>query len=241
MTNGVLIFKGMKVGFLAGDLQISIDDAGSRKSTAILSSAYNVLPIWLRVAHDNLNQAKRASDAIVTKWDKAIDDERKELLISELTTSLQVFISCGIVLDALYDQLYPYAKISDSDRNAWTKNKTGRAKQIAEVIRRAYKLDNKIFKKFRQNICEIIKYRDLAVHPSNELKNTCPRPDIPVGVDWKFSIYRFPNSERCYVAIIEMFEYLYKKKGDNKHVIKLTETIFEALRELMLIKKEFET
>ena len=45
MTNGIVIFRGMKVGVLPGDLKISVGDDGSLESTLILSSAYNVLPI----------------------------------------------------------------------------------------------------------------------------------------------------------------------------------------------------
>jgi hypothetical protein len=59
MTNGVLIFAGMQVGVLSGDLKIEINPAGASGSTFILSTAYNVLPVWLRIAHDQLLQAKR--------------------------------------------------------------------------------------------------------------------------------------------------------------------------------------
>lgn len=51
------------------------------------------------------------------RWDNANDSEKKGLLITELEPSLQVFVSCGIALDALYDQLRPYAKLSQDDIN----------------------------------------------------------------------------------------------------------------------------
>ena len=236
MSIGVLVFEGMKVGFLPGDFKISLDESDEAKSHAILSTAYNVLPIWLRVARDNLNQSKTASNDIEKNWNNADDSERKELLITELEPSLQVFVSCAIVLDALYYQLRPYAKLSQNDTNKWRDNRTGRAKQIAEVIRRVYKLDKDIFKQFRQNISEIIKYRDLAVHPSLELKNSSSRPDIPVGVDWKFAMYRYPNSERCFVSTIGMLRYLHKNKCDEKGVLETMENVFKALHELKVIE-----
>ena len=40
ISMGVLIFKGMKVGFLPGDFQISLDKSGNANSHAILSTAY---------------------------------------------------------------------------------------------------------------------------------------------------------------------------------------------------------
>lgn len=235
MAIGVLIFEGMKVGFLPGDMQISIDKAGIPKSHAILSTAYNVLPIWIRIAHDNLKQSKNASIGIPNNWNKLNDEKRKELLIAELEPSLQVFVSCGIVLDCLYDQLREYAKITDDEIKKWRENKTSRDKQIAEVIRRVFNLKPKIFKNIAQNIREIIKYRDLAVHPSHELKNACNRPDIPVGVDWKFSVYRYSNSEKCYTATIEIVKYLFKIGNKNDKVTTLINNIFKALRELKVI------
>ncbi|MBA3572851.1 MAG: hypothetical protein H0W34_12970 [Pyrinomonadaceae bacterium] len=105
---------------------------------------------------------------------------QKAILLAELTPSMQVFVACGTALDALYEQLKPFAKISEEDIKIWRENKTSRAAQIAEIIRRVYKLNKDIFKAFRNNIKSIIKYRDEAVHPTHEIKRTCTRPDVPV-------------------------------------------------------------
>jgi hypothetical protein len=58
MTSGVLVFEGMTVGILPGDLKISLDESGSVNSKAILSTAYNVLPIWLSIASDQLRHCR---------------------------------------------------------------------------------------------------------------------------------------------------------------------------------------
>src|SRR6185437_376802 len=102
MTNGVFVFAGMKVGILPGDLKIEVSESGAVKSTLILATAYNVLPIWLRIANDQYLGAKHASEAIPAEW-TSDDDANRELLIAELNPSLQVFVACGIALDALYD------------------------------------------------------------------------------------------------------------------------------------------
>jgi hypothetical protein len=83
-------------------------------------------------------------------------------------------------------------------------NKTPRDAQVAEIVRRVYRLEPAMRAKFKQNLSEIFKYRDLAVHPSSELKRTCTRPDIPVGIDWKFSTYRYTNAEKCFRATMGM-------------------------------------
>ncbi len=71
MAEGVLIFEGMRVGVLPGDLKIEVGEDGSTNARLILSTAYNVLPIWCRVALDDLRLARQASDAVKAGWSAA--------------------------------------------------------------------------------------------------------------------------------------------------------------------------
>jgi hypothetical protein len=232
----VLIFEGMKVGVLPGDLTIHIDESGQTHSNVVLSTTYNVLPLWLRIAHDNIILAHQANNNVKNNWDEDPVNQ-KSLLINELTSSIQVVIACGISLDSLYDQLRPHAKITQIDIDAWKENRTKRSSQICEVIRRVYKLNNETFKGFRKNIKSIINFRDQAVHPDNSIKRSCNRPDIPVGVDWRFSAYRYENAAICYRQTMEMLIYLYEKKSGNTPVDSEMEHIFKSLMELGLISK----
>jgi hypothetical protein len=227
----------MTVGILPGDMQISVGEDGAIASKLIVSTAYNVLPIWLRVASDQLHQAKSANDALKQSWGDN-DASNRELLISELEPSLQVFVACGIALDCLYDQLKPHAKLAPVTIDAWKQNRTGRAKQILEVIRRVYRLDNTNTKGFGMHIEEIIQFRDRAVHPSLDLQRTCTRPDVPVGVDWKFAAYRFTNSQICFEATMRMLIHLYEKASGIVELDAQFDTIFEALEELKLISRK---
>ena len=150
---------------------------------------------------------------------------------------MQVFVSCGIALDALYDTLRPFARISEQDIEAWRNNKTSRAKQIGEIFRRTHKLNSQILKDFRRCIEHIIKYRDKAVHPSLELQNACERPDIHVGVDWKFAAYRFSNAESCMTNTINMIVYLHENGSGIKEVDNSLLNIVEALLELGVVQR----
>jgi hypothetical protein len=236
VTNGVLVFEGMTVGFLPGDLTISVDESGSISSKAILSTAYNVLPIWLRIAKDQLQQAKQASEAVATNWDEN-DDAKRELLMAELRPSMQVFVACGIALDALYDQLRKFAGVTRADIQAWKKNKTARSTQIMEVIRRVYKLKAQETVAFKQSTTEILKFRDIAVHPSLELKQTCTRPDIPVGVDWKFSAFKYSNAAQCFAGTMNMLMHLYERRSGVKDADQQMENIVKALEQLNVVHR----
>lgn len=235
MPTGVLIFKGMKVGVLPGDFTISVNENGETDSKLVLSTAYNVLPLWLRAAYDHSKQSKIASENIASNWSEDVDEQRR-LLIAELVPSIQVFVCCGIALDALYDTLRPHAKITSQEIQEWKTNGTSRPKQIIEVVRRTFKLKQDILKSFSGCITQVIKYRDMAVHPSLELKNACARPDLNVGVDWKFSAYRFSNAEWCLVNTINMIVYLYEHKAGVNVIDESISNIIDALEELKVVQ-----
>lgn len=232
----VLIFEGMKVGILPGDCTISVDEAGNTDARLVLSTSYNVVPLWLRIAHDNVLLSHKASTDIKDKWNEDAENQ-KALLLAELTPSMQVFVACGTALDALYEQLRPFAKISQPDINAWRDTKTSRAAQIAEIIRRAYKQEKSAFNAFKLNIKSIVQFRDQAVHPTHEIRRTCTRPDISVGVDWRFSAYRYDNAAIAYRRTMEMFIHLHENPAAEKKVTENMENIFKALRELGLVSE----
>jgi len=71
------------------------------------------------------------------------------VLDREAYASIQVFVACGTALDAFYEQLRPFAKIGKADIEVWRDNKTSRAAQIAEIIRRVYKLEKDVFAAFK--------------------------------------------------------------------------------------------
>lgn len=237
MAEGVLLFKGMKVGILDGDFTITTDENGGVSSKVILSTAYNVIPVWLRVAHDNFLLAKNSYDELKKNWSEDSDNQRA-LLIAELAPSMQVIVSCAIAFDALYDLLKPHANLSETLISTWQKNKTGRAVQIATVINRVYKLNNADSKEFRKIISEIIKFRDMAVHPSYELKNSLTRADLNIGVDWKFAVFKYLNAATCIDSTLKLFTYLIEKKCKNERVVKEMVNILEALIELGVLSKK---
>jgi hypothetical protein len=125
-----------------------------------------------------------------------------------------------------------------ADIQRWKDYKTNRAVQITEVMRRVYRLDTKVLGNFSQNSSEITKYRDMAVHPSLELKRACSRPDIPVLVDWKFSTYRHSNAEQCFGSTMKMLVYLYERKSGNSDVDQQMEDIIVALQQLHVVRRQ---
>ena len=181
--------------------------------------------------------AKAAFEDITHQWEDNANKQRA-LLLAELTPSIQTFVACGIAFDAFYEQMRPFAKISEAEVAAWKKNKTRRSAQMAEVIRRVYKLHGEPFREIQTIVKETIKFRDLAVHPSHKIQRACNRPDIPVGLDWRFCAFRYKNAVVCYKNILQIFTYLHKKrKSPEEKVNANMEAVFEALEEMGLTSK----
>ncbi len=62
--------------------------------------------------------------------------------------------------------------------------------------------------------------------------------DPPPGrllVDWKFSVYRYSNAERCFKATMEMRIHLYERKSQIAGVAAEMERAFTALEELKVV------
>jgi hypothetical protein len=233
---GVLLFKGMKSGIQDGDLSVTFHENGSTSSNLIISTSYNILPLWLKIAYDNLLSSEKANKLVASNWcDDA--ENQKSLLIAELTPSIQVFVACACALDALYGQLKEHTNITREEIDKWKNNGTARHSQIVEVIRRSYKLDNHFVKAAKLNIKSIMDYRDKVVHSSHEIKYTCTRPDIPVSVDWRFSAYKYTNALIAWKRTMELFTLLYDKKSQNEKVNENMESIIEALIEFKLVTK----
>lgn len=166
LTNGVLVFKGMKLGFLPADFSIKLTGEGGLSSRAVLSTSYNVIALWLRAAYDNNEQALKANSSLIEKWNDSAE-RQKQLLLAELAPAMQVFVSCGVAFDCVYELLRPHANITASDIQAWKKNKTSRSSQISEVVRRVFRLSNDTIKDIKGSINSIMTLRDEAVHPTH--------------------------------------------------------------------------
>lgn len=235
MTSGVLIFKGMRVGVLPGDFVIDLDPAGNNTNAQIiLSTSYNVIPIWLRAARTHLQGAKEASAQIASCWHQDGVDKRN-LLVSELEPAMQTIVCCAIALDALYDQVNRHVSISPTTRAAWAKNRTSRSARVLHAVKLAFRLSNGATKQIAPVLSEVFRYRDMAVHPASELKRTCSRPDLPEGVDWRFAAYRFPNAKSCFDFTLELMRHLVNRRCRIPQLSEEMGRVNEALEELGVI------
>ena len=90
-------------------------------------------------------------------------------------------------------------------------------------------------KELKKAITDVIKFRDMAVHPTLELKNALSRPDLDVAVDWKFSAYRFSNAWACVNTTTQVLLFAHQREHLDQGLVVAFKNIFEALEELGVV------
>jgi hypothetical protein len=78
--------------------------------------------------------------------------------------------------------------------DTWRLKDTARFKQVAEVIRRSFTVNQKMFAALRKDIGELYRLRDLAVHPAGKISEAIQHPELHVDVAWPFAYFRAQNA-----------------------------------------------
>jgi hypothetical protein len=238
--SGVFISKGMNVGVPVGGLQISIDPSGRLESSLQLQLHFDVVPSWTALALKHLADSHNDKLARERAWSADVEDDKGLTLEREFQSSMQAIMSSAIALDAFYAALQDKIQIDQTLRDKWRANRTARYAQITEVIRMAFQLKPKGSGTLRDNLKEIYKLRDLAVHPSASLKDPILHPELGVGVEWRFYYFRFDHAllvVRCAVETIH--ELVTRGTSSNDAIKNYSATLkpqFDLFRETELLK-----
>ena len=121
---------------------------------------------------------------------------------------MQAITAAAIALDALYATLQPHVKLPPGLIKRWRTRRTARYSQVAEILRRAFLLEPTGGTALRQNLKEIYRFRDLAVHPSGKIEAPILHPELNVGVEWRFVYFRASNAELAVNKATEMIREL---------------------------------
>jgi hypothetical protein len=229
-TQGVFVMKGLSsIGFIHGDEpKIRIDEHGKVTLDFMMSTSFNVLPVWVRCAHEHLLSAHAAGQRIVNEWNDNTEN-RRQLLINELEACLQVVITCGVILDTLYGLLEPHALLTDATKQKWREKGTARYAKISHIIHSLYKISNNDGRVIRANLKSVLQFRNDAVHPSSQIKRPTTRPDISVNVDWWFGAFRYSNAAKCWETTMGILYFLI---GTMSKVVRVNEIMKNIADEL---------
>lgn len=197
---GVFISRGMTLTIPDGGLILSIDPEGKTDSSLTLHVHFDVCPTWCQLALQHLEKARQAREERVAAWSANNEELKGKTLEREFEASMQAIMAAAVALEAFYAVVQQSVQLPPSLVDRWRNGRTARYSQITEVLRRAFKLKPKGVAVLRQNLREIYKFRDLAIHPSGKIEAPVHHPELDVGVEWRFAYFRATNAEGIVMA-----------------------------------------
>lgn len=231
---GIFISRGMKVQVPAGGLVIPVD--GKSQPTLTIHVRFDVCPTWLEIANRHSKEANERKLARVTAWNSTDEAAKVETLEREFEASMQAIMAAAISLDSFYANLRDTVNISNDDIAKWRTNNTARYKQITEILRRAFTLNNRDSVNLRKALREIFRFRDLAVHPSGDTTVPIIHDELQVGVEWRFAYFRAGNAEALVNIANQIIRELVEKgKPANSEVEKYANSLRERLSPLSAV------
>jgi hypothetical protein len=193
--SGVFISRGMIVAVPPGGLTLTVGDHGKVEANLILHVRFDVCPTWVELALRHLEDAKAKEALRVSAWSGKDEDQKAATLEREFEASMQAIMAASIAVDAFYAVIQTHVSLPRDIVAKWRKKRTARYSQITEVLRRGFRLKPKGVVALRQNLKEIYRLRDLAVHPSGKIQAPILHPELGVGVEWRFAYFRAHNAE----------------------------------------------
>lgn len=216
---GVFITKGMTVGIPPGGLKLGIGADGRPTGQLELHVRFDVCPTWVALALRHVDEARRGREARIIAWSGDDESAKGASLETEFESSMQAVMAAAIAIDAFYSMIQPHVRIPEATVETWRTKRTARYSQVAEVIRRGFGLKRIGVQRLRQNLKEIYRLRDLAVHPSGRIEAPVLHPDLDVGVEWRFVYFRADNAELVVnAATWTLWELSHSGRPDNPEI-----------------------
>ena len=192
---GIFISGGMTVAIPPGGLIFGFGEDGNATGNLTLHVRFDVCPTWIELALRHLDDAKARRTTREIAWAGTKEDEKAATLEREFESSMQAIMAVAIAIDAFYSLMQTHVKLPQSLITQWRTKRTARYTQVTELLRRAFCLKSHGTAALRQNLKEIYRLRDLAVHPTGKIEAPILHPEINVGVEWRFAYFRAHNAE----------------------------------------------
>jgi hypothetical protein len=200
---GIFISKGMTVTIPQFSIRIR-EDGEMEADPITLHVRFDVCPTWIQLAQRHLDAALVAKSQLQTVWSGTDEALKASALETEFEASMQAIMAAAIAWDAAYAVLREHVVLPPSVVDRWRHGRTARYTQVAEIVRRAFALKPKGAALLRNNLKELYRYRDLAVHPSGKIEAPLLHPELNVGMEWRFVYFRATNAEIAVSAAAAM-------------------------------------
>jgi hypothetical protein len=184
-SGGIYVVKGMDL--ILKNLSFSIDEEGNLKaSQPIVHLRLDQTAVWLRIAIGHVVDADAAHIRVLQAHRDGDEKAKGRHLMATYESGMQAVVAAATAMDAFYASVKSHVKIDDAALAAWRANGTPRYAQIAEVLRRGFRLPDESAQVVRRFLHRLADRRDQAVHPGSDAHEAELHPDLGVGVEWRF-------------------------------------------------------
>lgn len=190
---GVFITKGMRI--TVSNLSMRIGPDGSVASSLTLNTGLDLCPYWLDIAYGHLLNTENASQDLLRARDARDDRGIGDALHAEFVSGMQTIMASAVAMDAYYACVKDLIQLPAGLTESWWKNKTARDRQIAEVLRRAFRMSEDEARQLCGILKETMSFRDKAVHPPAGTTSPALHPELNKLTDWRFVAFRFYNAK----------------------------------------------
>lgn len=190
----VLITNGTQ--FTISGLSLTFHDDGRIEAGPVsLSTFFDISPHWLDIALEHLQHAEQAYNELMSAKKTNKNNEIGNALRVEFSAAMQTIMASAIAIEAYYACIKERIEIPDKLIKCWQENRLARYKQIAEVLKIAFPMSNEFFKKVRDALKEIYRFRDMAVHPPAKAAAPLLREELILIIDWRPVAFTYINAK----------------------------------------------
>ena len=194
---GVMISRGVTPRIPAGGLVIGFGADGKQSMRVEkFELALDVCPIWLEIAAGHLDVAKSASERLRSTVQSSDQARVGQDIEEEFRASIQSVVASAVAVESMYASLRLHNVVDAATRKSWRDNKTARYVQVAETVRRAFRIKDEDSMAIRRALKDLYDARDNSVHPDGDFAAPLWHPDARVFVAEFLATFRYPNARQ---------------------------------------------
>lgn len=188
--SGVMTLRG---GTLAlQNFSLSIGPDGEVSATIEPMLAWEIWPLWLRIAIENERASAVARDKLLQPLESdtsaQLASERRSRHVEEETRAgLASLTAAAFSIEAMARSAVAATGLSGVG------TATSTAKRVCEALKQSFDLPQ--FMEWRALVIQIFKGRNAAVHPDAGLRSPLPHPALNARVPWPAHFYCYENAK----------------------------------------------
>jgi hypothetical protein len=215
-----------------GGLVIPLD--GSEIPPVKVEVVLDTWPYWLTIATGHADEAVAAHAQLLTAHTESNDPEKGRALEAEFAHAMQAISAAAFSLEAFYAAVNERIPADEELSKSWAKNRTARATRICETLIRAFKVTHDGRVVLRDNVKEILKWRDYAVHSPAGFREPIMHPDLGVGVEWRFIGFTASGSITAAQATLSIIKQcLHAPRSEHDELVKWSQAYVEMIDQLV--------